>query len=214
VTAADVTAIHQLLGRLAYFHALFIEPALSTSNLTCRDPLTRACCNHRSARAAHPTVMAALKPTAWNVVHELGEAVHLTASPECVACDTCCAVCRVLLCGTAVTAAWITAECRAYQRSRPDPETSAVWALAAGTRLAAAFSAQFQATCPRLEQAAGLVSPPIPDRAGLSGLPLTSELLALWENPAAISRKPVTSWLNHCTDLDDIARQRSDRTRS
>jgi hypothetical protein len=218
VTAVDVSAINQLLGRLAYFHTLFIEPTLSTAGLPLRalghgDPLTRACCNHCGGRIGRPTVAAFLKPTAWNVVHELGEAVHVPTDPACVCGDACCSVCRVLMCGSAVAAMWITVECHAYRMSCPDTDTRAIWILAAGSRLAAAFAAQYQTSCPRLEQAAGRMSAPLHHRAQLAELPLTGEFLALWQDPASISKKPVTNWLNHCTDLADVARQRPDRSR-
>ena len=36
-------------------------------------------------------------------------------------------------------------------------------------------------------------------------LPLTGELLVLWQDPLAAT-SPVVSWLNHCTDLNDIHR--------
>ncbi|MEV4197462.1 MULTISPECIES: hypothetical protein [Micromonospora] len=41
---------------------------------------------------------------------------------------------------------------------------------------------------------------------GAEELPLTGELLALWDNPNAATHHPVVSWLNHCTGLDDVRR--------
>ncbi|MFI2618500.1 hypothetical protein [Streptomyces sp. NPDC018584] len=35
---------------------------------------------------------------------------------------------------------------------------------------------------------------------------MTGELFALWLDPLAATRSPVISWLNHCTDLNDIHR--------
>ncbi|MFG2974619.1 hypothetical protein ACGFYY_16710 [Streptomyces sp. NPDC048331] len=197
----DAVTIHQLLGRIAYFHTLFIEPALTFSELPRAD---EPCCNHKdTAGFGQPDVGAVLASTAWPVLDEIATTVgaHLLLCPEFD--HWCCAVCRVAASGAAIAHAWMVTEHRAYGLPLPaDPLVRACRTTAA-SRLALVFTQQHGALCGGLVQAEAPDVGLLPDS---SDLPLTGELLALWQDPLAATRSPVVSWLNHCTDLNDIHR--------
>ncbi|MDJ0466632.1 hypothetical protein [Streptomyces sp. H27-C3] len=198
---SDEAVVHQLIGRIAYFHTLFIEPALSPRG---RPGAGRACCNHREEmRRAWPAVGGLRAATAWAVLDELGATLgeHLVACPARE--NTCCATCRVADSAAALAQAWALTEHQAYDRPPPSATLLRAYRAAAAVYLARVFSQQYEATCRTWTAGGAAVMGSPPDS---SELPLTGELLGLWENPLAAPRSPVVSWLNHCTELSDIHR--------
>ncbi|MFI9273936.1 hypothetical protein ACIGXM_24995 [Kitasatospora sp. NPDC052896] len=193
--------VHQLLGRIAYFHALFIEPALvPASAVTSGQP----CCNHRTPQGAvRPDAAGLLSDTAWAVLDEIA----ITLGAHAGQCPSygpgCCATCRVAGSAAAIAEAWLAAEHRAYRRPEPNGGTRQACREAAATRLTRIFVHQHHAPCPAAQGGETAGSWLLP---GADELPLTGELLALWRDPLAGGGSPVVSWLNHCTDLDDIRR--------
>lgn len=204
----DALTIHQLLGRIVYFHALFIEPALPSGQPTVRAARGEACCNHGAA-PGRVTVEELLPGSAWAALVDV--AATLPAHhPVCPADEgSCCATCRVAYAGAAIAAGWAQAEHQAY-RLKPAPEALVhACGQAAAARLGGVFAAQHPGQHPVLCPAlARLTATPVDPNLLPSPhkLPLTGELLALWADPAFTTRHPVASWLNHCTGLDDIRR--------
>lgn len=196
-SAADALTIHQLLGRIVYFHALFIEPADRPSPTPGLGP---ACCNH-GASLGRPTSDELLTDSAWAVLVEVATTVpaHHQLCPK--AAGSCCATCCVSAAAAAVAAGWAEAECCGYQQNDPAETLLRTCGHAAAVRLGRVFAAQHAAPCPALDQLT--VLEPLPH---VEELPLTGELLVLWANPTATARQPVASWLNHCTGLDDVRR--------
>ncbi|WKU03513.1 hypothetical protein [Micromonospora sp. HUAS LYJ1] len=190
-----VLTINQLLGRIVYFHAMFIEPALEPS--TARGP-DRVCCNHGPA-SDRSTVGELLPDSPWLALVEVAATLPAHHQPCLQADSACCATCRVTATAAAIAAGWAQTECRSYQRTEPDETLLHSCRLAAAARLGRAFATQHAASCPVLDRLT--VPEPLP---GKEELPLTSELLTLWANPTANTHHPVASWLNHCTGLDDV----------
>lgn len=201
VKPGDEVTVHQLLGRIAYFHALFIEPALAAHE----QPGTgKRCCNHEDATGpGQPDVGTMLDGTAWAVLDEIARTLagHLLPCPKSE--RHCCATCRVADSGAAITQAWMISEHRAYHRPPPADRLRQASCTTVATRLALVFARQYDTYCPALSEAEASDASPLPDS---DELPLTGELLALWLNPLAATSSPVVSWLNHCTDLNDIHR--------
>ncbi|WP_327284633.1 hypothetical protein [Streptomyces sp. NBC_01205] len=196
----DAVTLHQLLGRIAYFHTLFIEPALTSS----RQPgAGEPCCNHKDTRDERPDVGALLATTAWAVLDEVAATLgkYLLLCPD--AGLRCCATCRVAAAGAAIAQAWTVTEHLAYDRPLPATALLRACRTAAATRLTLVFAEQHGTDCGALPQAETSDAGLLPDS---DNLPLTGELLALWQDPLAATRSPVVSWLNHCTDLSDIHR--------
>ncbi|MFF4443531.1 hypothetical protein [Streptomyces sp. NPDC001502] len=197
----DTVTIHQLLGRITYFHTLFIEPALTSSEQPgAGDP----CCNHRNiAGYGQPDVGTVLARTAWAVLDEIGTTLgeHLRLCPD--SDHRCCATCRIAACGAAIAQAWTAAEHRSYGLPLPPDHLVRACRAAAASRLALVFTQQHGASCGALAQAETPDADLLPDSGDF---PLIGELLALWQDPLAATRSPVISWLNHCTDLNDIHR--------
>ncbi|MFD4906582.1 hypothetical protein [Kitasatospora purpeofusca] len=204
-TATDDVTLHQLLGRVVYFHTLFIDPALTPAQEPGRG---RACCNHRSDTHQR-TAYGLLATTAWTALDEIATTLagHHTPCPH--RDGSCCATCRVATAGAAIADAWIVTEHRAYRRSPPGDPVRQVCRTAAAARLAHAFAAQHAAACPALATLSPTTGSPL--LPSLEDLPLTGELLALWHDPLSTAHSPVVSWLNHCTALDDIHRVRETR---
>ncbi|MFJ5882913.1 hypothetical protein [Kitasatospora cineracea] len=197
----DEVAVHQLLGRIVYFHALFVEPALAPAPAA---TVGEACCNHRSpARRMRPDTGGLLAGTAWTVLDEVAATLGTSVGRCPSHGPTCCATCRVADSAAAVAEAWLAAEHRAYRRPEPHGPMRQACREAAAARLTRVFVHQHHAPCPAAhvgEKAGAWLLP------GTDELPLTGELLALWRDPLAAGGSPVVSWLNHCTDLDDIRR--------
>ncbi|MFF4650903.1 hypothetical protein [Streptomyces sp. NPDC001380] len=198
----DQLETSQLLGRLTYFHVLFIEPVLDPSAMPSSGEM---CCNHGPDPApAWPTVDQVLRPTAWNAVDEVAATIpaHHQVCPR--RSGSCCAACRTATASAAVAAAWAEAEHRAYHRTPPSEDVLHACRTAGAARLGGAFATRHTEPCPAVDRAVARVLPalvPSPDV-----LPLTGELLALWTDPATAARRPVVGWLNHCTGLDDVRR--------
>ncbi|WP_431728097.1 hypothetical protein [Verrucosispora sp. TAA-831] len=191
----DALTIHQLLGRIVYFHALFIEPALEPS--TARGP-GRACCNHGLA-SDRSTVTELLSDSPWMALVEVAATLPAHHQP-CLRADSgCCATCRVAAAAAAVAAGWAQTEYCGYQRTEPAETLLNSCRLAAAARLGRVFAAQHNASCLVLDRLT--VPEPLPGR---EELPLTGELLTLWANPTTNTYHPVANWLNHCTGLDDV----------
>lgn len=199
MTPAETLAVHQLLGRLVYFHVLLIEPVLTTTRGSELDSAIEASCLPVGSSGRPPSrTPQALMGTAWVVIEEMAAALpgaHLAHEA------TSCPVCRVRHLGSAIAARWIDAEDRAYAVPAVRIDERTRWSVAAGHRMAATFALQHGIPCDALAVAGGQrdVEPPATGR-----MPLTAELLALWACPT--SPAPVTSWLNHCTTLEDISR--------
>ncbi|MEV0963702.1 hypothetical protein AB0J25_14100 [Streptomyces sp. NPDC049910] len=196
---ADEGTVHQLLGRIAYFHTLFVEPALTSNG---RADTGELCCNHRETdQPDHPDVGTLLAATAWSVLDETASGVgeHLRLCPKID--GHCCATCRVAASAAAIAEAWASTERRAYGLPPPSDRLRQACRAAAAVRLPSVFAQQYRTRCSALNKPGE--PGPLP---GSDELPLTGELLALWENPLTATRSPVVSWLNHCTDLHDIHR--------
>ncbi|MFD0347212.1 hypothetical protein ACFQ0M_16565 [Kitasatospora aburaviensis] len=177
-TGLDDVTLHQLLGRIVYFHSLFIEPAFTPIEEHDRG---EACCNHGSD-AHRRTAYGLLATTAWIALDEIAA----TLSGHHVPCprrnNSCCATCRVATAGAAIADAWIVTEHRAYGRPQPDEHLRQVCRTAAAARLAHIFAAQHTAACSALTSLIPTVGSPPPPAA--ENLPLIGELLALWQAPS------------------------------
>ncbi|GGV01547.1 hypothetical protein GCM10010495_10810 [Kitasatospora herbaricolor] len=198
--AIDDVTLHQLLGRIVYFHTLFIDPVFVPAQEPGRGG---ACCNHRSS-AHQRTAYGLLATTAWTALDEIAATLsgHHTPCPH--RDGSCCATCRVATAGAAIADAWIITEHRAYQRQPPVDRARQVCRTAAAARLAHPFAAQHAAACPALASLGPTSSNPL--LPSPEDLPLTGELFALWQDPLSTAHSPVVSWLNHCTALDDVHR--------
>ncbi|MFI5525222.1 hypothetical protein [Streptomyces platensis] len=196
-SASDVLAIHQLLGRIVYFHTLFIEPELRPST-----PLApgQACCNHATA-PGQLSVGELLPGSAWEALVEVATTLPAHHRPCPNAAGACCATCRVVSAATAVAAGWARTEFRSYRQAEPAETLLRDCGHRAATRLGPVFATQHASRCPTLDRLTVPEALPITEE-----LPLTGELLALWAEPTATTHHPVASWLNHCTGLDDVRR--------
>ena len=197
--APDTSVLAQLLGRIVYFHALFIAPDLQSVPIA--DP-GDLCCNH-SSNPGQRTRYGLLATSAWSALDEIATGLkgYDRRCPDLG--RDCCATCRVADCAAAVVDAWLTTEMRAYDLPDSDAEVRQSVRAQAARQLSTAFAGQYQAHCPTQDghRRAGGPRPHVADE-----LPLTGELLALWQNPLARAEQPVISWLNHCTALTDIRR--------
>lgn len=196
-SAADSLTIHQLLGRIVYFHALFIEPDLQPSAAHKPGPV---CCNH-GPDSGRSTVGELLLNSAWVALVEVAATLPAHQRPCPKSDGTCCATCRVATAAAGIATGWVQTECRSYRRTELTQALLHSCRLAAAVRLGRVFATQHAASCPALDRLT--VPEPLP---GAEELPLTGELLALWANPTATTRHPVANWLNHCTSLDDVRR--------
>ncbi|MEU8132155.1 hypothetical protein [Streptodolium elevatio] len=200
MTALDTLTVHQLIGRIVYFHALFIEPV---SRDRPQSVAGEACCNHSDGPPTQGTVDELLEGSAWEVLREVAETLPAHHRPCPVQTGSCCATCHVASAGAAVGAGWAEIEHRAYGRTPSTEVLARACGYAVGARLGRAFAAQHASLCPRPDRIDGGFACPV----GLPSpeeLPLTGELLSLWADPTSISQRPVASWLNHCTSLDDV----------
>ncbi|NUK21939.1 hypothetical protein [Streptomyces lunaelactis] len=201
MSPSDEVTVHQLLGRIDYFHTLFVEPAHAASG---RPGVGEPCCKHLTASGhAQPDVGSLLADTAWAVLDELAATLgeHLLACPA--SDNTCCATCRVADSAAAIAQAWAITEHQAYDRPPPSAALLRACRSTAAAQLARVFAQQHETTCRPRTTSRTADTGRLPDS---SELPLTGELLALWENPTAATHRPVVSWLNHCTELSDIHR--------
>ncbi|MEV1011763.1 hypothetical protein [Streptomyces sp. NPDC049881] len=196
--ATDALTINQLLGRIVYFHALFIEPSLRPGPPPEPGPV---CCNHGPAPGRRTTVGELLQDSAWAALGEVAATLPAHHQPCPKSARSCCATCRVAAAAAAVAGGWAQTEYRTFQHTEPAETLLRSCGLAAAVRLGRAFAAQHAASCPELDRLT--VPEALP---GAEELPLTGELLALWADPTATASHPVASWLNHCTGLDDIRR--------
>jgi hypothetical protein len=200
VKPGDEVTVHQLLGRIVYFHTLFIEPALTSVG---QPGAGKACCNHQdTALSGQPEVGTMLANTAWAVLDEIARTLgkHLLPCPK--SDRHCCATCQIAASGAAIGQAWMIIEHRAYRRPPPTDRLRQASRTTAATRLARVFAQQYGTDCPVLAMTEAAEASLVPDSGEL---PLTGELLVLWQDPLAAT-SPVVSWLNHCTDLNDIHR--------
>lgn len=194
MNAQETVTVHQLLGRIVYFHTLFIEPSLTGSPSALSE---RPCCGHCQSNRVVDGSAVSLRDTAWVVLAEIAATL---LSAQCPGAEhQCCPVCQVSSAGQAIAECWIDTERVAYARSAENPEEHTAWSRAIGVRLASAFALQHKLRCLAAGRADPIDTPPLP----ADQLPLTAELLALWTNPA--DHTPVSSWLNHCADITDIA---------
>ncbi len=202
--APDAVVLAQLLGRIVYFHALFIAPDLQPPPIAVPGDV---CCNHGS-QPGQRTRYGLLGTAAWAALDEIATGLkgYDQRCPELG--RDCCATCRVADCAAAVVDAWLTTELHAYGFPAVDAEVRQDVRAQAARQLSTAFADQYQAHCPTQDghrRSAG------PEPREADELPLTGELLALWQDPLARAEQPVVSWLNHCTALADIHRVLSSR---
>ncbi|MEU2135216.1 hypothetical protein [Streptomyces sp. NPDC018352] len=198
-TAPDALTIHQLLGRIVYFHALHIAPEQRTDPPSQPGPM---CCSHRAAPGRR-SAAEVLTDSAWNALLEVATALPAHHRPCPSASGSCCATCRIIAAAAAVAGGWATTEHRAYRHGEPTAQLVTACRNAAADHIARVFAAQHNAFCPVLAASRAPEPQALP---GADTLPLTGELLALWADPAATTRNPVASWLNHCTGLADVRR--------
>ncbi|MFJ9239708.1 hypothetical protein ACIRJ3_32575 [Streptomyces anulatus] len=197
--APDALTIHQLLGRIVYFHALHIAPELPAEPPARPGP---ACCNHAPAPDRRPAPVLP-SGSAWHALLDVATALPSHHRPCPHPTRACCATCRIAAAASAVAGGWAQTEHRAYKRCAPAARLVEDCRTAAADRIARVFAAQHHVACPALD---GRTAPEPQSLPGLDTLPLTGELLALWADPAATTRNPVASWLNHCTGLADVRR--------
>lgn len=198
MNAYDTLTVHQLLGRMVYFHALFIEPVLTPAVRPARR--SEWCCRHGQQDLVADGAAPALRDTAWAVVAEIAATLPADTCPG--EARRCCPTCRVLTAGIAIAECWLDVEHGAFGPLSMPPGARGCWGRAVAVQLAAAFASQHGSVCTALQRAtatSSIVPPPSPER-----LPLTSELMVLWADPT--DDAPVASWLNHCTGLTDIAK--------
>jgi hypothetical protein len=209
MTAAPASAIYQLIGRVIYFHVLFIEPTLNQP-----DPVGPAgpCCRHtRPPASAGAATRTARDPCerhlgGWAGLEEIARGLHSCYRP-CRWQAPCCRACVIGRAGAAIATAWAGTECAAYDLSVPAAEFLAACAGTAAQQMAAAFARSASASCAFAE----FVRPADAALAPVRELPLTAELLQLWRGPGRASSAPVISWLNHCSSLADIRSERDSR---
>ncbi|MGY1975695.1 hypothetical protein [Nocardia gipuzkoensis] len=194
MNTTDILTANQLLGRLVYFHVLFIDPALPTS---WTPPPSTTCCHH-DRREPQPPTRIDLRATPWAALTQINDSLGGGACRENDS-DRCCPACRIHACAAAVADCWIVTEHHAYC---DDPlihdDTRRAWSDTVADRITAVFSRLYQTPCAWSANAHTASQPP----AGQ--FPLTGELAALWSETSRAT--PVISWLNHCAGLDDIAR--------
>ena len=194
----DAGEASQLLGRIVYFHALLIEGAIAVLEPASPGP---ACCAHASARSAGHRVRGTWPAPPWTVLGEVAATMPGWYRPCPSAGPGCCACCAIAAAAAAVGAGWADAECRAYYRD-PDLFLASACGTAAAARISAAAAAILQiGGCQALAAQAAEAFRPVPVTTG--ELPLTGELLALWDPQASAGPAPVVSWLNHCASLAD-----------
>jgi hypothetical protein len=199
MTPERTLSFHQLLGRIGYFHALFIEPVLDLHPGTVTSAPARICCLHTGALLDRPVQRAELASSAWALIPRI--AAQLSATPACPVNDpTCCAACTLASNSETIGATWILAQATALDADTPhDHATPAI-----GRVLARAFATQHDADCAALDLDTG------PDvavqLAKAHPLPLTAELLGCWADPATAPSGRLSTWLNHCSGMDDIRR--------
>ncbi|MFE9970157.1 hypothetical protein ACFYRD_05195 [Streptomyces hirsutus] len=197
----DALTVHQLLGRIVYFHVLLIAPELPGTGMTSAPG--PVCCNHRFPRPL--SLATALKGSAWGALAEVATELPDSHRPCPHASETCCATCRIASAASALGRGWAATEHRAYHQSDPDARLVDGCGRAAADRMGRVFAAQHGTSCTVLDRLAA-EPPATASLPGVDELPLTGELLALWADPAATTQAPVASWLNHCTGLGDVRR--------
>jgi len=196
MTPAQILNVHQLLGRLGYFHALFIEPTLAAHPEYVTDLRTRvANADFLPTVAPHHEHRMALdlRATAWNVLPAMITRLPLDVTVS--EADEDCVTCRVIVDARMLSAAWIAVQARALDLPVPAPATD----LTVGILLGRAFAMQHDADCALIANLA-----PPGTLPGVEALPLTAELLACWHDPFNPRPEAVSRWLNHCSGLDDI----------
>jgi hypothetical protein len=201
ISAPDALTVHQLLGRIVYFHTLFISPELRTDSVPEPGP---ACCNHGIAPGRR-CISEVLAGSAWSALVEVAAALPAHYRPCPKTSGTCCATCRITAAASAVACGWALTEHRTYRQTEPAEHLIRDCGHAAADRLGQVFAAQHASSCPALDRLTA-TSPAPQALPSVEELPLTGELLALWADPDTTTRHPVASWLNHCTGLDDIRR--------
>jgi hypothetical protein len=202
LSPAQTLSVHQRLGRLGYFHALFIEPAISRSADFTADPqlpdITAPCCNHTGPATDRPASMRLLNESAWKLLKEM--ATCLGAKPRCpMSTIECCPTCRVITDGLCVATVWSTVQRRVLKPAvPPEPATYTMISLLLGH----AFAAQQETVCDFLGDAA--YDTREAPQAAENDLPLTAELINLWRDPFSPAAPKAFTWLNHCAGMDDL----------
>ncbi|MCM6774505.1 hypothetical protein NDR87_13795 [Nocardia sp. CDC159] len=184
--------IHQLLGRIVYFHVLMIEPALPGTTRH-QQRLDCDCCRHRLGVTGpeDPITMP------WTVLLDI--ATSLRVPVWCAREGPCCSVCRVRRSTAAIACSWIDTETLTYADTEPAAAQRGSWCGLIASQIADVFAHYTDTRC-AAPHAPIATMPPPGDR-----FPLAAEQAALWAAP--IGRAPVISWLNHCADLGDIAHE-------
>ncbi|HEV2347004.1 MAG TPA: hypothetical protein VGS97_23080 [Actinocrinis sp.] len=194
-------SVHQRLGRLGYFHALFIEPQISRSADCGADPqlpdIAAPCCNHADSESVKPASMRLLDESAWKLLKEI--AICLGAKPRCpTATAECCPTCRVIADGLCVATAWTAVQRRVFKPAgTPDYATDTMISLLLGH----AFAVQQETACALVGDST--YGGEIP-QAAENDLPLTAELINLWCDPFSPAAPQAFTWLNHCAGMDDL----------
>ncbi|MDN2495621.1 hypothetical protein ACWDSJ_35525 [Nocardia sp. NPDC003482] len=191
---SDTLAVNQLLGRLVYFHVLFIEPSWQPRHTM--QAQRSLCCRHIDLGATHVSRLYT-NTTPWTALIQI--AADLGAwTTWCEDSQRCCPACRIRSCAVVIVDCWATTEQRAFGGDLPVPDdTRRRWSTAIAELMVRAFAHQHGLQC-AVRSNVDTTSTPPPDR-----FPLTFELARLWRDPTCPD--PVVSWLNHCTRLDDIA---------
>ncbi|MFE9328128.1 hypothetical protein ACIHDR_42990 [Nocardia sp. NPDC052278] len=194
----EMITVHQLLGRIAYFHIAFIEPALANKPRPAHPTPVQICCRHRPDKAEQPAPLSpGLADTAWAVPIDIAASLRVRVCRSDLI--SCCARCLIRHSAAAIADAWLEVETTTYADLVPPKQQRAEWCARIGAQLAEVFDEEFGGACALEHPDIGRCDDPPRDR-----FPLVCELMVLWDRP--IGHQPVTSWLNHCADLADITR--------
>ncbi|MBR7825822.1 hypothetical protein KDK95_05840 [Actinospica sp. MGRD01-02] len=199
MTPEQILGLHQLLGRIGYFHALFIEPVIVEHPDAVAFAPARTCCLHSGAHLDRPVPRDVLCSSAWELLPRIAE--QHGAGPACPADNLgCCAPCTVARSAETIAATWILAQAAALSASVPHDHA----AQAIARVLAHAFATQYDADCEQLDR--DTTPAATIHLAEAHPLPLTAELLGCWADPATAPSGRLYTWLNHCSGVDDIRR--------
>lgn len=199
MTPERILSIHQLLGRIGYFHALFIEPVISEHPDAVTAVPASVCCRHNGMDLERLIPHSELASSAWEllprIAHQLGATCACPANgPDC------CAACMVAYSAKTTAATWIAAQAVALEFTVPQDRA----AQAIGRILARAFATEYGADCAQLDR--DTTPGATIQLAEEHPLPLTAELLGVWVDSATAPGGRLSTWLNHCSGMDDIRR--------
>ncbi len=194
--------VHQLLGRIVYFHVMFFEPSLSEYMGTFSKSLPNdrhACSRHATNTHTKPQ-QATIMETPWQVIIDIADSL-----PDRRSCDgdstKCCPCCAITEAGRAIALCWREIEALAYGKSKDQEHQR--FADQVGQTLSAVYRDTTSLICANNIKCDEIQSEM--DPVELVNLPISSELLKVWHSLRCGNVLPIESWLNHCSTLKDVA---------